>query len=81
MGQNVKILVPVQIMMETKLWSSNANLVDDHAMAVIIMKILIILTIVIILTMTVTIMNMTVTMTMMMMMMVADLMVTEQPGQ
>ena len=24
MGQNVKILVPVQIMMETKLWSSNA---------------------------------------------------------
>ena len=54
------------------------TLVDDHAMAVIIMKILIILTIVIILTMTVTIMNMTVTM---LMIMVTDMMVTEQPGQ
>ena len=70
--------------METKLGPQMhfmGTLVDDHAMAVIIMKILIILTIVIILTMTVTIMNMTVTMTMMTMMMVADMMVTEQSGQ
>ena len=70
--------------METKLGPQMhfmGTLVDGHAMAVIIMKILIILKIVIILTMTVTIMNMTVTMTMMMMMMVADMMVTEQPGQ
>ena len=70
--------------METKLGPQMhfmGTLVDDHAMAVIIMKILITLTIGIILTMTVTIMNMTVTMTMMMMMMVADMMVTEQPGQ
>ena len=67
--------------METKLGPQMhfmGTLVDDHAMAVIIMKILIILTIVIILTMTVTIMNMTVTM---MMIMVTDMMVTEQPGQ
>ena len=67
--------------METKLGPQMhfmGTLVDDHAMAVIIRKILIILTIVIILTMTVTIMNMTVTM---MMIMVTDMMVTEQPGQ
>ena len=69
--------------METKLGPQMhfmGTLVDDHAMAVIIMKILIILTIVIILTMTVTIMNMTVTM-MMIMGMDRMVMVTEQPGQ
>ena len=43
-------------------------LVDDHAMAVIMMMILIILTMAIILTLT-------------MMIMVTDMMVTEQPGQ
>ena len=73
MGQNVKILVPVQIMLETKLqMHCLINLVDDHAMAGIIMIILIILT------KTVTIMNMTVTM---LMIMVTNMMVTEQPGQ
>ena len=61
--------------METKLGPQMhfmGTLVDDHAMAVIIMIILMILT------KTVTIMNMTVTM---MMIMVTDMMVTEQPGQ
>ena len=85
----VKILVPVcKDQNGNKLGSSNAfpgTLVDDHAVAVIIMIILIIAIIAIIaiiLTMTVTIMNITVTMMMIMtMMMVTDMMVTQQPEQ